>query len=47
MIFFTPEIVKYIKVKLDKNETSLQGTNFASPLVLCYIEIPLYLGSFS
>ena len=27
MIFFTPEIVKYVKVKLDKNETSLQWTN--------------------
>ena len=26
---------------LDNKETSLQWTNFASPLAFCYIEVPL------
>ena len=41
-IFFTPVIVKYLEKELDiYNETSLCRTNFASPLALRYIDVPL------
>ena len=41
-IFFTPVILKNMKKTPRYNETSLQRTNFASPLVaLRYIEVPL------
>ena len=42
-IFFTPVIVKCLEKDLDiYNETSLCRTNFASPLALRYIDVPLY-----
>ena len=43
MIFFVPVVVKYMKKEPRHNETSLQRTNFASLLALCYIEVLLSL----
>ena len=41
MIFFIPVVVIYMKKEPRHNETSLQWTNFASLLALCYIEVLL------
>ena len=41
MIFFVPVVVIYMKKEPRHNETSLQWTNIASLLALCYIEVLL------
>ena len=40
-IFFTLVITTYMKKEPQYNETSVQRTQFASPLALRYIEVPL------